>query len=163
MEPWSVAIGDENFLLEEKGYALVGFYGWTYPNGLSALGAYYRLLPPPPDANKIEAMGGDGGDSWDYGSFEGDHGNKTFFGIQEFELDYPTEYVTSVEGSYDRYTGVITMLRFKTNKQTTPHFGRHTTSSSSFLLHRDDHMIVGFHGRSSSNMLHQIGVHVIPI
>lgn len=85
------------------------------------------------------------------------------FLLWQFELDYPSEYITSVEGSC-KVTGseseVILMLKFTTNKRTSPVFGVDTTSN--FLLHKDGNKIVGFHGKSG-NMLHGIGVHVMPI
>jgi hypothetical protein len=88
-----------------------------------------------------------------------DHGNKTTISEdKEFELD-PLERITSVEGTYDDKIGGITMLRFKTNKKDSPYFGFGTLPS--FVLHKDNHPIVGFHGKSS-NMLHQLGVHVLP-
>jgi len=69
-----------------------------------------------------------------------------------------------VEGCHDKVigseTGVITMLRFKTNKRTSPPFG--LESASSFILEKDGHKIVGFHGKAST-LLHQIGVHVTAI
>ncbi|CAL9238355.1 unnamed protein product, partial [Arabidopsis halleri] len=58
-----------------------------------------------------------------------DHGNKTLFDDKE--------------GSYENKSGVITMLRFKTNNQTFPDIGVGTTSS--FVLHKVDNKIVGFH------------------
>ncbi|CAN8289537.1 unnamed protein product, partial [Cochlearia groenlandica] len=177
------------FSLESKGCGIVGFHGRS-SGALEAIGAYFRPLLPP-NMEKIEAKGGDGGNSWDDGAFDGvrkiyvglrdkvvsvvkfmyykeehtvfgdDHGNnKLLFEAKEFDLNYPIEYVTSVEGSYDNISGYMTMLRFKTNKQTSPDFG--VASTSSFTLQKDDHMIIGFHGKSS-NILHQIGVHVRPI
>lgn len=182
--------GDLGILLESKGCALAGFHGRSDDSVLMAIGAYF--YPMSSDANKLEAKGGDGGAFWDDGRFDGvrkiyigissnaicfvkfmyykdarmffgdDHGNKThLFGVKEFELNYPFEYVTSVEGSYDNISGAITMLRLKTNRQTSPDFGVGTTSS--FVVHKDNHMIVGFHGKSSNLLLHKIGVHVIPI
>ncbi|ESQ30893.1 hypothetical protein EUTSA_v10011365mg [Eutrema salsugineum] len=97
------------------------------------------------------------------------HGGKTLLGVDEFELkDSPEEYLISVEGTYDvvhegYYKGkseVIGMLRFKTNKQTSPTFG--TEEGSSFILEKQNHKIVGFHGNASTT-LHKIGVHVLPI
>ncbi|KAG7585335.1 Jacalin-like lectin domain superfamily [Arabidopsis thaliana x Arabidopsis arenosa] len=135
---WQVS-NDSKFVLEEKGNALVGFYGWSDTGSLNALGAYYRPIPLAPAAIKLEAKGGDGGASWDdsdarmvYGD---DHGNKTLFDDKEFELNYPIEYVTSVEGSYE---GVITMLRFKTNNQTFPDIGvgQHLVSYFTRLITR---------------------------
>ncbi|VYS48842.1 unnamed protein product [Arabidopsis thaliana] len=92
------------------------------------------------------------------------HGKETLLGYEEFELDYPSEYITAVEGCHDKVigseTGVITMLRFKTNKRTSPPFG--LESAFSFILEKDGHKIVGFHGKAST-LLHQIGVHVTAI
>ncbi|KAH0855970.1 hypothetical protein HID58_084231 [Brassica napus] len=150
---------------------------------------YYRPLPPPPDTEKLEEQGGDGGDYWDdSNSFSGtrkifigltetaigfvkfmyvqndsvifgdDHGSKTLSDVQE--LNDPAEYLTSVEGAYDDKSGVITMLRVTTSNKNSRAFGFSTTST--FTLHKDGHKIVGFHGKSSY-MLHQIGVHVLPI
>ncbi|XP_019088687.1 PREDICTED: jacalin-related lectin 16-like isoform X1 [Camelina sativa] len=94
-----------------------------------------------------------------------DHGSNTLHGVEEFELDYPSEYITTVEGNYDIVHGsddlnVILMLRFKTNKRTSPAFG--FGKISSFVHHKKGYKIVGFHG-ISGNMLQQIGVHVLPI
>ncbi|CAN8257951.1 unnamed protein product [Cochlearia groenlandica] len=181
----------KTFVLEKKGSALVGFYGWVEYATLYALGAYYRPLPPPPDSEKLESQGGDGGVYWDDGGtfngvrkiyigisknyiafikfmyfksanmvFGDDHGNKDMLtDVQELELNFPFEQVTSVEGSYDDKSGFITMLRFKTNQKTSKDYGIGT--SSSFVLHKSGHQIVGFHGMSS-NVLHKIGVHVLP-
>ncbi|XP_019096528.1 PREDICTED: jacalin-related lectin 48-like [Camelina sativa] len=93
------------------------------------------------------------------------HGNKNLLGHDEFKLDYPCEYLTSVEGSYDVVPGseefeVILMLKFTTNKRTSPSYG--LDDDPSFVLHKEGHKIVGFHGKSS-NMLHQLGIHVLPI
>ncbi|KAG7650048.1 Jacalin-like lectin domain [Arabidopsis thaliana x Arabidopsis arenosa] len=93
-----------------------------------------------------------------------DHGSKTLLGVDEFELEHPDEYLISVEGSYDVVDGseseVIRMLRFKTNMRTSQLFGHETTSN--FTLQKECHKIVGFHGKIGE-MLHQIGVHVLPI
>ena len=82
----------------------------------------------------------------------------------QFELEHPDEYLISVEGSYDVVDGseseVIRMLRFKTNMRTSQLFGHETTSN--FTLQKECHKIVGFHGKIGE-MLHQIGVHVLPI
>ncbi|KAL0853471.1 hypothetical protein Bca101_058623 [Brassica carinata] len=165
---------DDNskFVLKRNGCALVGFDALYYTSNLVALGAY--CLPPRSHSEKLEAQGGAGGASWDdvkfvYDKdtqviFGDDHGNKTMTKLEEFELEYPNEYITSVQGSYDKVTGseseVILMLKFTTNKRTSQVFGVDTTSN--FLLHKDGYKIVGFHGKSG-NMLHRIGVHVMPI
>ncbi|CAH2036461.1 unnamed protein product, partial [Thlaspi arvense] len=181
------------FLLESKGCALVGFHGRFTNRAIYSLGAYFLPLPPPPDAEKVEPIGGDRGAAWDDGGFDGitkiyightemgvsfvkflyvkdyhvvvgdDHGSKTLMTVDKvLELQYPSEYITSVEGSYDdaSESQVIRMLRFKTNMRTSRDFGQETTSS--FILEKEGNKIVGFHGKIS-NLLHQIGVHVLPI
>ncbi|VVB08609.1 unnamed protein product [Arabis nemorensis] len=95
-----------------------------------------------------------------------EHGKQMLLAYEVFELDYPSEYITSVEACHDKIMGVetavITMLKFKTNKRTSPPFGLETAFS--FVLQKEGHKITGFHGKSStSTMLHQIGVHVSPI
>ncbi|KAL1221051.1 Jacalin-related lectin 16 [Cardamine amara subsp. amara] len=93
-----------------------------------------------------------------------DHGTNTLLRVDEFELDYRCEYLISVEGCYDVVDGseieVIRMLRFKTNTQTYQVFGVETKSN--FILQKERHKIVGFHGKMGK-MLHQIGVHVLPL
>lgn len=106
------SVTDNKFVIESKGCSLVGFHGES-DGFIRALGAYFRPLPPLPDAEKIEAQGGDGGASWDDGGFDGirniyighngkgivfvkflydkdnqvtvgdDHGNKTFLEVDE--------------------------------------------------------------------------------
>ncbi|CAL9218630.1 unnamed protein product, partial [Arabidopsis halleri] len=64
-----------DFVLENKGCALVGFHGRSTESGtfpdtvLIGLGAYFDRLPPPPppNAEKLEALGVDGGPCWDDG------------------------------------------------------------------------------------------------
>ncbi|CAH2051954.1 unnamed protein product [Thlaspi arvense] len=156
------------------------------------MGTYFGPLPIPlpVSVEKLQGKGGDGGVSWDDGAFDGvrkiyvgqshngvvvydknnqvvlgeDHGKKGRLGYEEFELDYPSEYLTAVEGFYNRIFGseseVITMLKFKTNVRTSPPFG--SSSASSFILEKEGHKIVGFHGKASHE-LHQIGVSVAPI
>ncbi|CAA7040132.1 unnamed protein product [Microthlaspi erraticum] len=196
-----------DFVLESKGCAIVGFHGRS-ADVIRALGAYCRPLPPLPEAEKLQAHGGDGGASWDDGGFDGirniyigqsemgisflkflyhkddqavvgdDHGSKTLTGddddddddddvlisVLQFELESPCEYLISVEGKYDvvdgSESGIIRMLRFKTNMRTSQVFGLETTSN--FTLEKECHKIVGFHGKVS-NMLTQIGVHVLPL
>ncbi|CAA7029696.1 unnamed protein product [Microthlaspi erraticum] len=159
-----------------------------------AIGAYYYPLPPPNSAENLKGQGGNGGASWEDGVYDGvrkvyvgiidnyvaylkfvyeknthlvigdDHGNKTLSEVEEFGLEHPREYITAVEGYYDKVAGseveVITMLRFKTNIRAAISFGCESTYS--FVLQKEGYKIVGFHGKAS-NMIHQLGVHVIPI
>ncbi|KAG7543493.1 Jacalin-like lectin domain superfamily [Arabidopsis thaliana x Arabidopsis arenosa] len=96
--------------------------------------------------------------------FGDEHGKTTLLGYEDFKLDYPSEYIIAVEGCHDKImgveTGVITMLRFKTNNRTSQPFG--LEAGVNFVLQKEGHKIIGFHGKSST-MLHQIGVHVVPI
>ncbi|CAE6182242.1 unnamed protein product [Arabidopsis arenosa] len=90
------------------------------------------------------------------------------------------EYITSVHGHYGqkipvgqsfnlhaRYCNGITMLKFKTNKDTYQVLGAETEGyeyvGTSFVLGETGHKIVGFHGKSSTFSLAQIGVYVSPI
>ncbi|XP_010462041.1 PREDICTED: myrosinase-binding protein 2-like [Camelina sativa] len=148
----------------------------------------------PSTAKKLQAKGGNGGASWDDGVFDGvkkilvgqgndgvafvtfeynkgtqaiigdGHGKKTLLGTETFELDFPSEYLTSVEGYYDKIFGVeaevVTSLTFKTNKRTSQPFG--LTAGEHFELKEEGYKIVGFHGKAS-DVVHQIGVHVEPI
>ncbi|KAL0690885.1 hypothetical protein Bca4012_090564 [Brassica carinata] len=152
-------------------------------------------LTPAQPTKKLEAKGGEGGTSWDDGAFDGvqkvsvgqaqdgisavkfvynkgsseiigdEHGKSTLLGFEEFELDYPSEYITEVNGTFDRIFGsdsaVLTMLTFKTNKPATyGPFG--LTAGEAFDLKEEGHKIVGFHG-SAGDLLHKFGVHVLPI
>lgn len=77
----------------------------------------------------------------------------------------PNEYITSVEINTDKIFGmqdeIITMLRFTTNKRTSPPFG--LEGAKSILFKEDGHKIVGFHGKAGADIIHQVGVHVKPI
>ncbi|CAN6885313.1 unnamed protein product [Brassica oleracea] len=81
-----------------------------------------------------------------------------------FVLD-PNEYITAVEINYDNIfcteSEIITMLRFTTNKRTSPPFG--LEGAKSILLKENGHKVVGFHGKAGADILHQVGVHVKPI
>lgn len=80
-------------------------------------------------------------------------------------LEYPNEYLKAVEVNYDRIFGseaeLITMLRFTTNKRTSPPFG--LEGSEKVIFQEDGHKIVGFHGKAGPDIIHQVGVHVKPI
>ncbi|KAL1220154.1 Myrosinase-binding protein 2 [Cardamine amara subsp. amara] len=151
-------------------------------------------VPAPVPPKKLDAKGGNGGATWDDGFYEdvrkiyvgqgdsgvsfvkfeyangkelvaGDgHGKMSLLGTEEFVLDFPNEYIVSVEGCYDKVFGieadVVTMLKFKTNKRTSPSFG--LDAGTTFVLEMKDHKIVGFHGKAG-DFVHQVGVHVSPI
>ncbi|KAL1197441.1 Jacalin-related lectin 36 [Cardamine amara subsp. amara] len=93
-----------------------------------------------------------------------DHGKRTLLAPEEFVLE-PNEYITSVEINTDKIFGmedeIITMLRFTTNKRTSPPFG--LEGAKSILFKEAGHKIVGFHGKACAAIIHQVGVHVKPI
>ncbi|CAE5962792.1 unnamed protein product [Arabidopsis arenosa] len=135
ISPTFGSVTGTKFVLETKGCALVGFHGWTFLPYLTAIGAYFSPLPLPPTAEKLESQGYDRGAFWDDGVYDGvrkiyvgqcengiaflkfvydkdmrmvigdDHGNKTPFEVKELELEYPGEYITAVEGCYDKGIG----------------------------------------------------------
>nr|BAH57171.1 AT3G16420 [Arabidopsis thaliana] len=163
-------------------------------NSLGAYFAPLTTTTPLTPAKQLTAFGSDDGTVWDDGAYVGvkkvyvgqaqdgisavkfvydkspeevtgeEHGKSTLLGFEEFVLDYPSEYITAVDGTYDKIFGsdgsVITMLRFKTNKQTSPPFG--LEAGTVFELKEEGHKIVGFHGRADV-LLHKIGVHVRPL
>ncbi|CAA7018194.1 unnamed protein product [Microthlaspi erraticum] len=152
-------------------------------------------VPPSPIAKKLQGEGEDGGTPWDDGAFDGvrkvhvgqfdigiaavkfvydkdaaeivgdEHGKRTLAGNDVFVLDYPSEYIIEVKGTYEKVIGskamVISMLKFTTNKnRTSEQFG--IESGKAFTLGEKDHKIVGFHG-SAEKLLHKLGVYVLPI
>ncbi|XP_013725114.2 jacalin-related lectin 36-like [Brassica napus] len=146
-------------------------------------------VPAPVPAKKLEAKGGDHGAAWDDGFYEDvrkiyvgqgdsgvsfikfvyDGGKKLVAGdghgkMSLFELDFPNEYIVLVEGCYDKVFGieaeVVTMVKFKTNKRTSPPFGM--DGGTTFVFEMKDHKIVGFHGKAG-DYVHQVGVHVSPV
>ncbi|KAL0715351.1 hypothetical protein Bca4012_064673 [Brassica carinata] len=92
--------------------------------------------------------------------------------LQEFTVDYPDEYITSVGGSYEHVssygTVLIKSLIFKTSYgRTSPILG-HTTffgkpSGREFMLEgKDGGKLLGFHGRSGQS-LDAIGPHFFAV
>ncbi|XP_058001521.1 mannose/glucose-specific lectin isoform X2 [Hevea brasiliensis] len=80
----------------------------------------------------------------------------------EIKLDYPDEYLTSISGHYNVYTGhiFISSLYVKSNKRAFGPFG--TKGGNYFLVPSTAGKIVGFFG-SVGPYLKSIGVHVEPI
>lgn len=82
----------------------------------------------------------------------------------QFELGLD-EYITSVEGTYDKIFGtdsaVVTMLIFKTNKnKTAGPFG--LEGSTPFVFKEEGYKIVGFHGRAG-DYINAIGAYLAPL
>ncbi|CAH2035270.1 unnamed protein product [Thlaspi arvense] len=159
-------------------YFSSGFHGRA-GHALDAIGAHFApdtsssAWAPP---RKLAAQGGPGGGPWDDGVYSGVR--KVYVGRDEccvtkvkfdyvsadgeleetlqFLLDYPNEYITSVEGTqglvvrYHNY--VVTSLAFTTSKgRTSPTFG-----ATKFVLEDNGRQLVGFHGRSG-NVIDSIG------
>ncbi|CAF2214309.1 unnamed protein product [Brassica napus] len=174
------------FVLECKGNGISGFHG-RVGFCVEGIGAYYSPFPPCPchsenlqgnergvfvddhlfeNAKKVCVGQDDVGIAslkFEYANgtrtwMEG-NGNKTLISYSEFELDYPSEYITSIEGCHDKgdgaETGVITMLRINTNKRTSPQFGHE--SACSFVLKKEGNRMTGLYGKFSS-WIQQIGV-----
>ncbi|KAL0690888.1 hypothetical protein Bca4012_090567 [Brassica carinata] len=170
-----------------------GFAG-DYVHSLGAYFAPLTSSTSLTPAKKLPALGSDEGTAWDDGAHHGvkkvyvgqghdgvsavkfeyvngsevvagdERGKPTLLGFEEFELDYPSEYITVVHGTVDKIFGsdsaIITMLKFETNKRTSNPFG--LEAGASFKVKEEGHKIVGFHGKANE-LLHQIGVHVLPI
>lgn len=58
--------GERTFVFESRGRALVGLHG-RGGFAIDAIGAHFGapLIPPPPPTEKLQGLGGDGGESWD--------------------------------------------------------------------------------------------------
>lgn len=82
----------------------------------------------------------------------------------QFELNYPDEYITSIQGTYSnvaRYnTTIVKTLTFKTSHgRTSPMFGNTAIFSTDFVVEgKAGAKLMGFHGRSGS-ALDAIGAH----
>ena len=86
--------------------------------------------------------------------------------LLQFELDYPNEFLTSVEGTYVAHPGdtSITSLTFKTSKgRTSPRMRSASETDSKFLLESKGCALVGFHGQSSYYNLYALGAYSFPM
>ncbi|CAN6991232.1 unnamed protein product [Brassica rapa subsp. trilocularis] len=137
----NTAIFSTDFVMEGKaGAKLIGFHGRS-GSALDAIGAHFFASASP--LKHIEPRGGFGGNAWDDGVYDGvrkisvglNCGNISYVRFKyvkgstsvrhshgkmseepkEFKVDYPNEYVTSVEGTYN-FCGDVTSLTFKTSK-----------------------------------------------
>ncbi|CAN7011142.1 unnamed protein product [Brassica rapa subsp. trilocularis] len=163
-----------HFTLQVQDKKIVGFHGFA-GDYVHSLGAYFSPLTSSTTltpAKKLPALGSQGHDGVSAVKFEyvngsqvvigHERGKPTLLGFEEFELDYPNEYITAVDGTVDKIYGsdsaVITMLRFTTNKRTSNPFG--LEAGAAFQLKEEGHKIVGFHGKANE-LLHQIGDHLL--
>lgn len=78
-------------------------------------------------------------------------------------MDFPNEYIISVEGTFNKIRGFValTSLTFKTSeKRTSQTFG--CVTGTKFVLERKGNVIVGFHGRDGV-AFDSIGVYFFPM
>ncbi|CAA7029692.1 unnamed protein product [Microthlaspi erraticum] len=91
---------------------------------------------------------------------------------EEFELDYPNEFITSVDGTFKAVDSTfkgsttprmsITSLVFRTSKgRTSKTFG--SVSGTKFVLESKGCALVGFHGWIHRNFLGAIGAYFSPL
>jgi len=85
--------------------------------------------------------------------------------LLQFAVDFPNEYMTSVEGTYDHISEgnylVLTSLTFKTSKgRISQTFG--LVIGTKFVLETKGNVISGFHGRDGGSF-DAIGVYFSPM
>ncbi|CAA7043633.1 unnamed protein product [Microthlaspi erraticum] len=162
------------FRLAVNGKKIIGFHGYSTEKNLNSLGAYFTTSP----LTKLEYIGETiEAVLWDDGAYDGvkkvtvycdvtfvwhvrfdyvnggkverlEHGSK-FGSTNDFVVDYPNEFITSVEGTLtmDGSSTCVSSLTFKTSKgRTSLTFGRE--GKSKFVLESKGCALVGFHGRS---------------
>ncbi|CAH2058741.1 unnamed protein product [Thlaspi arvense] len=186
-------VNGTKFVFEDGGKKIVGFHGRS-DNALDALGVYFALDSPNTSTSlyKLEAQGGTEGRVWDDGSYDGvktlrigqDNCRITYLefvyekggksetrnhGVKgqtpsEFVLDFPGEYIKSVEATYHNpilfRNTVITSLKFETSKGRTSFFGYET--GKKFVLEQKDRRLVGFHGKEG-DAIDALGAYFAPI
>ncbi|XP_031404336.1 jacalin-related lectin 3 isoform X2 [Punica granatum] len=91
------------------------------------------------------------------------HGGKGGNKVDTVKLNYPTEYLTSIQGYYGSFLNmgavIVRSLTFHSNMRSYGPFG--VEQGSSFALSMTGGKIVGFHGKSGW-YLDAIGVHLKP-
>ncbi|KAF8108310.1 hypothetical protein N665_0111s0023 [Sinapis alba] len=150
------------------------------------------LTPSLSPIYKLDAQGGTEGRVWDDGSFDavktlrigqddhrityleleyakGGKSEKLHHGVKggksyELVLDFPVEYITSVEATYDKPNlfqhTVITSLTIQTSKGRTTSFGY--TKGKKFVLEQKDCRLVGFHGKEG-DAIDALGAYFAPL
>ncbi|CAH8386822.1 unnamed protein product [Eruca vesicaria subsp. sativa] len=182
------------FEFEDQGKKIVGFHGRAGDalDALGVYIALDSVTTSLFPVYKLDAQGGTEGRVWDDGSydavktvrigqdahrityleFEYDKGGKSeklHHGekggtLSEFVLDFPDEYIKSVEATYDKPNlfqhTVITSLTFQTSKGRASSFGY--TKGKKFVLEQKDRRLVGFHGKEG-DAVDAIGAYFAPI
>ncbi|CAF1809516.1 unnamed protein product [Brassica oleracea var. botrytis] len=182
------------FGFEDQGKKIVGFHGRSGDalDALGVYFVHDSLTTSLPPLYKLDAQGGTEGLIWDDGSydavktlricqddcriayleFEYDKGGKSEkfqHGVKggtpaEFVLDYPDEYIKTVEATYDKpklfQNTVITSLTFQTSKGRASFFGYKV--GKKFVLEQKDRRLVGFHG-TEGDAIDALGAYFAPI
>ncbi|KAG5587989.1 hypothetical protein H5410_048423 [Solanum commersonii] len=97
------------------------------------------------------------------------HGSQHSENFCALLFDYPSEFLTSISGSYigDRYLSTgLDAIKFNTNKGSYGPFGRTepTSSSKQFNFQLRNHRLFGgFHGTMSPSAVESIGIYVKPV
>nr|P83304.1 RecName: Full=Mannose/glucose-specific lectin [Parkia platycephala]1ZGR_A Chain A, Mannose/glucose-specific lectin [Parkia platycephala]1ZGR_B Chain B, Mannose/glucose-specific lectin [Parkia platycephala]1ZGS_A Chain A, Mannose/glucose-specific lectin [Parkia platycephala]1ZGS_B Chain B, Mannose/glucose-specific lectin [Parkia platycephala] len=188
--PFGIASGT-SFSIPIEGSLVTGFHGKS-GYYLDSIGIYVK--PRDVEGSiSIGPWGGSGGDPWSYTANEGINqiiiyagsniksvafkdtsglDSATFGGVNPKDtgekntvsINWPSEYLTSISGTYGQYKfkdvfTTITSLSFTTNLATYGPFGKASATSFSIPIHNN--MVVGFHGRAG-DYLDAIGIFVKP-
>ncbi|XP_048128151.1 jacalin-related lectin 4-like [Rhodamnia argentea] len=176
------------FSFPATGGKIIGFYG-SSGSHLQSLGAYFEPISHLYPIKYLGPFGGQGGDPWDDGKFNGvkkikimlenvvncisfeydacgesiwssTHGHSGNGDIRVVNLDYPREFLTSVSGYIRPDYPAIQSLTFESNIRRHGPFGKE--EGRSFSCSSTCNKIIGFHGRSSVR-LDALGVYSEPI
>ncbi|CAF2094743.1 unnamed protein product [Brassica rapa] len=182
------------FGFEDQGKKIVGFHGRSGDalDALGVYFVHDSLSTSLSPLYKLDAQGGTEGLVWDDGSYDAvktlricqddcritylefeyeKAGKSEIFqhGVKggtpsEFVLDYPDEYIKTVEATYDKpklfQNTVITSLTFQTSKGRTSFFGYKVDKK--FVLEQKDRRLVGFHGKEG-DAIDALGAYFAPI
>ncbi|XP_056160719.1 jacalin-related lectin 4-like isoform X2 [Syzygium oleosum] len=176
------------FSFPATGGKIIGFYG-SSGSHLESLGAYFEPISHLHPIKCLGPFGGQGGDHWDDGKFNGvkkikmmledvvncisfeydangesiwssTHGHNGNGDIHMVNFDYPREFLTSVSGYTRHDNSVIQSLSFGSNLRRHGPFGKEEGSFFGCALTCSK--IIGFLGRSSIQ-LDALGVYSEPI
>uniref|UniRef100_M4C7F1 Jacalin-type lectin domain-containing protein n=1 Tax=Brassica campestris TaxID=3711 RepID=M4C7F1_BRACM len=187
-------VNGTKFEFEDPGKKIVGFHGRAGDalDAIGVYFVINSLPPSLSPIYKLDAQGGAEGRVWNDGSFDavkrlrigqdnvritylefeyakGGKSEQLHHGVKggtpsEFVLDFPDEYIKSVEATYDKpnlfQNTVITSLTIKTSKGRTSSFGY--TKGKKFVLEQKDCPLVGFHGKVG-DAIDALGAYFAPL
>ncbi|KAH0634188.1 hypothetical protein KY289_037135 [Solanum tuberosum] len=92
------------------------------------------------------------------------HGSHHCANFSAVLLDYPSEFLTSISGSY-MYDGGLAAIKFNTNKGSYGSFGQPITNATNYFNFQlgNHNLFGGFHGTMSSSAVESIGIYVKPV